>query len=271
MNIKESDITVVIPMYNAQATIIDTLESICNQTNTNYIREIIVIDDGSTDNSNQIILDYLKKSKIEIQLIRKDNKGVSSARNSGIKLTKTRWIAFCDSDDIWFPTKLITQVNFINNNNDIDLVGCNHTNKQLKIFWKKINKVHKATVKELCIKMYPQTSTILVTKYAIEKCGYFDESQCYAEDGNLFIKIAHDFNYYYIPIQLTIYDNNRRGFGVSGLSSKLEEMHKGSKKNIKEFYNLGYYSIIFYCFLYMFYDLKYLRRILISKFPIRKG
>ncbi|WP_296876834.1 glycosyltransferase family A protein [Thomasclavelia sp.] len=235
MNINNNDITVVIPMYNSQKTIIRTLDSICNQTGINYIKEIVLVDDGSTDETYNIVNDYRNHAKTNVRIIKKENSGVSSARNIGIKSCDTKWIAFCDSDDFWVPKKLAVQANFINNNIDVDFVGTNHTKKVLKILGKKIDTIHKATVKELCIKMYPQTSTVLIKKKVCEKCGYFDEKQRYSEDANFFIKVAHDFNYYYIPEQLVIYDNHQGESRKSGLSRNLKEMHKGEKKILENF------------------------------------
>ena len=99
-------ISVVIPMYNAEKTIEATLSSITDQDAIEYIKEILVINDGSTDSSPRIVKEYAKRKPSLVTLIDKENGGVSSARNMGLKISKGEWIAFCDSDDIWVKDKL---------------------------------------------------------------------------------------------------------------------------------------------------------------------
>lgn len=89
-------ISVVIPLYNKECSISATLQSVLNQTYADF--EIVVVDDGSTDNSADIVSAYNDK---RIRLIRKTNGGVSSARNEGILAAKGEYIAFLDGDDIW--------------------------------------------------------------------------------------------------------------------------------------------------------------------------
>lgn len=264
MDCFRDSITVIIPMYNSERTILGTLDSICNQTTPEYIREIIVVNDGSTDGSQELVESYLKSVPIKIRLLKKINGGVSSARNVGIRSADTEWIAFCDSDDIWLPQKIEKQVKVLQDN-DVDLLGCNHQNKELKILTKKITKLHKATLPELCIKMYPQTSTIIVKKEICEEFGGFDEKQKYAEDGNLFMKIAYKYNYYYMPEQLVVFDGGRRGFGISGLSSNLKGMHEGNLKNLSDLEEKGYINRSYGTLLRVFYWIKYVRRLMIVK------
>ena len=265
MEIDKKSISVIIPMYNSENSIVNVLNGICSQTAKDLILEILVINDGSNDNSFEIARDYAKKASISIRVINKENGGVSSARNRGLKEAKGKWIAFCDADDVWMPNKLEVQKEFVNKRVSVDLIGGNHTSEVLSIVGKKITEPHKASVKELCLKMFPQTSTILMNKSIYDAIGGFDEKQKYAEDGNYFLKIAHDYNYYYLPDQLVIYDGDKRGFGGKGLSGNMREMHKGNLKNIKELRKYGYISKLYYFILIAFYQMKYCRRIIIAR------
>lgn len=101
-------ISIVIPLYNKEQQIRKTLESVFHQTYQNY--EIIVVNDGSTDNSVKVVED-LKISKI--RLINQENGGVSSARNRGIIESRGEYIAFLDADDEWDSTYLATQMELI--------------------------------------------------------------------------------------------------------------------------------------------------------------
>ncbi|MGB3638416.1 MAG: glycosyltransferase family 2 protein [Rivularia sp. (in: cyanobacteria)] len=97
-------VTVVIPTYNRAHLVKDAVESVLNQTYQNF--ELIVIDDGSTDNTREVLAFY----KDKLTYIYQENQGRSAARNHGIKLAQGEYIAFLDSDDVWFPDKLERQV-----------------------------------------------------------------------------------------------------------------------------------------------------------------
>ncbi len=97
-------VTVIIPTYNRAHLIKDAVESVLNQAYQNF--ELIVIDDGSTDNTKEFLRGY----KDKLRYLYQENQGRSAARNYGINLAKGEFIAFLDSDDIWFPDKLARQV-----------------------------------------------------------------------------------------------------------------------------------------------------------------
>ena len=260
------NISVIIPMYNSENTIIGTLDSVKRQTVLEKILEIIIINDGSTDASLKLVKKYAKKNiNIPISIIDKQNGGVSSARNSGIKAAKGNWIALLDSDDEWLPTKLEVQTKVLEENPHIDFLGCDVNNIRLKILWRKINTLYKANIKDLCIKSFPATPTILFRKNIIEKIGLFDENQKYAEDGNYYMKICTNFNYYYDPISLVNIGFGKAAFGERGLSANLKGMYEGNVKNIKELKSRSIISRKFYIFLRIFYWMKYIRRIVITK------
>jgi len=97
---EQMDISVVIPCYNAAPFIGDCLKSVAEQTKQPH--EVIVIDDGSTDASCQII----NKAPIQVRLLHTGRRGGAGARNAGIKVATGDWIAFLDADDLWFPDHL---------------------------------------------------------------------------------------------------------------------------------------------------------------------
>lgn len=102
-------VSVIIPTYNRAQTIIRSIRSVLNQSYQNY--EIIVVDDGSTDNTEEVIM---KMNSQKIKYIKHShNKGAAAARNTGIKAAKGEYIAFQDSDDEWHPDKLKKQVEII--------------------------------------------------------------------------------------------------------------------------------------------------------------
>ncbi|MBQ0142660.1 MAG: glycosyltransferase family 2 protein [Prevotellaceae bacterium] len=109
-------ISVVIPLYNKEKAIVGTLDSVLAQTYTNY--EVIIVNDGSTDHSQQVVEEWLNSSvdhsiNSSFRLINQPNGGVSSARNRGVQEAKGEYIAFLDGDDLWDPTYLEELVKLI--------------------------------------------------------------------------------------------------------------------------------------------------------------
>lgn len=130
-------ISIIVPVYNAENTLNRCVDSILNQTFTDF--ELLLIDDGSIDQSGKISDEYAAKDQ-RIKVFHKENGGVSSARNIGLDNAKGEWITFCDSDDFVFPNWL---KHFVDNISDeIDLVcqafECNkplvHEFKNKRIF-----------------------------------------------------------------------------------------------------------------------------------------
>ncbi|NML37268.1 glycosyltransferase family 2 protein [Chitinophaga sp. G-6-1-13] len=106
--------TVVIPLYNKVHQIAATLQSVQQQVFTDY--RVIIIDDGSTDGSLEIVQHYLARNTVfaeRVLLVRQDNQGVAAARNKGIHLCETEWVAFLDADDLWKPEYLAIQYGLI--------------------------------------------------------------------------------------------------------------------------------------------------------------
>jgi glycosyltransferase involved in cell wall biosynthesis len=117
-------VSIVIPLYNKEEYILQALQSIQKQTLSSW--ECIIIDDGSTDSSVEIVIQFIRQDQERFSLIRQKNSGPSTARNSGINLAKGKYVAFLDADDIWLPTKLMTQVNFMEKNPNVFLTLTNY-------------------------------------------------------------------------------------------------------------------------------------------------
>lgn len=110
-------VSVIIPCFNSELFIQDCVESVLKQTYENI--EIILIDDGSTDES----LSKIEQFSTKIMILKKENQGAASARNLGIRNSNGSYIAFLDSDDIWHPEKIERQVQRITEK-QLDLVYC---------------------------------------------------------------------------------------------------------------------------------------------------
>lgn len=106
-------ISVIVPVYNAEKYILKTIETVINQTYTNW--ELLLVDDLSTDSSVEIIEDFLATITDErIKLIKQNkNAGAAHSRNKGVRAAKGRYIAFLDADDLWLPDKLELEISFL--------------------------------------------------------------------------------------------------------------------------------------------------------------
>ena len=262
-------ISVVIPAYNSSITIKDCVESVLNQSRADLIEEIIVVNDGSADDTVSIV-EELERSDQRIKLISKQNGGVSTARNVGIKAAKSEWVALLDSDDVWLPKKIEEQWKQIQLHPEIRFIGCNRNKEDVHIGTKVNDSLYRLKLKQLLIKMWPHTSTAVINQEVFEKVGLFNESMRYAEDGELWNRIAIQYPLYYIPVSYEIAGGNKLPFGESGLSANLKGMYEGNVYNIKKLKADKAISLGYYTSLRVFFYLKYIRRILITKHMKRK-
>ena len=114
INKKESKVSIILPNYNSSKTIKKTVNSIVNQSYKNW--ELIIVDDNSDKLTKNILSKYKNKKKIKIYFLHK-NKGAAYCRNLAIKKSKSDYLAFIDSDDLWRTNKLKIQINFMKKNN----------------------------------------------------------------------------------------------------------------------------------------------------------
>lgn len=102
-------VSVIIPVYNGSGYLLEAIDSVLSQTYRYY--EIMVVDDGSTDDTAALLQPYLRQNSEQIRYVYQANQGVGAARNHGIRQARGSWIAFLDQDDVWLPEKLALQTN----------------------------------------------------------------------------------------------------------------------------------------------------------------
>ena len=263
-------ISVVIPAYNSESTIKDSIDSVLSQTRSDLIGEILVVNDGSRDNTAGRV-EQLYASEKRVRVISKENGGVSTARNAGIKAAKGEWIALLDSDDVWLPEKLEKQWAEIEKNGDIVFIGCNRNQENLHYGTKAGENLYRLDLRQLLMKTWPHTSTALIKCTVFQTVGYFNEEMRYSEDAELWNRIALQHPLYYVAESLEIAGGNKLSFGQSGLSSNMKGMYDGSVRNLKDLYKRKAISLPFYVFLRAFYWAKYVRRILIAGANKKRG
>jgi len=176
-------VSVIMAAFNAQDTIKDSINSILNQTFSDF--ELIIANDGSTDNTKEIVLSFIDP---RIILIDMENKGPSIARDIAIKKSKGKYLAILDSDDIALPERLQKQVNFLENNKDYILVGSNAIilDRDENYVWTSTNPL---TWEEIG-KKFPYASfyhsSVMFTAEAYKLSGgYYTENKLYIFEDSL--------------------------------------------------------------------------------------
>jgi len=114
MENKKTEVDIILPNYNSSEFIEKTIDSVIGQTHRNW--NLIVVDDCSDEKTKKILKKYSQNKNIQIVFLDK-NKGAAFCRNHALELSKSEYVAFLDSDDVWFPDKLIKQINFMKKNN----------------------------------------------------------------------------------------------------------------------------------------------------------
>ncbi|MDD4066600.1 MAG: glycosyltransferase [Clostridia bacterium] len=272
----DEKISIIIPVYNAEKYVKRCLESIVNQTYTNL--EIICINDGSKDNSLQIINEYKKKDN-RIIVIDKVNQGVSEARNDGIKLSSGEYIVFVDADD-FIELSMISALYDIMKKNNVDVVKTSYNivldnNKCIRYIYDD-EFANKILLRNDAINVFKQFFfdgiTIWGTLYRkslIDSIDKFDKNFVYGEDVIFFLNVLLNVkNIYFLNGHLYNYVYNKDGacFNVKNYEINKQNFIKFSKIVINKLIendfmsnderktiNARYLGSFLSCFLYSFY------------------
>ncbi|NOQ74480.1 MAG: glycosyltransferase [Crocinitomix sp.] len=188
-------VSIVVPVYNAGEFLAETITSVLKQSYTNW--NLHLVDDGSTDNSAEIIAEF-QKNDDRIHYHYKENGGQASARNYGIHESKGTYIAFLDADDLWLKHKLTEQIKELETYNPDFLYGLGYyyypeKDPQLESYdWLSGKMTGNAFFKALYHSCAVNTNTVLVKKSFFQSVGYFDESELLrgTEDWDLWMRIA---------------------------------------------------------------------------------
>jgi len=200
-------VSIIIPTYNMAKYLPNAIDSVLAQTYKNY--EIIVIDDGSTDNTRII----LNKYKDKIKYVYQKNKGLACARNTGLKYSTGRYIALLDADDLWLPNRLSEEVPILDNNPKIGLVHANAIDIDeegntlgLTTQSPRLRKKNMA-LNLLLRKEHILCLTVLFRKDCLKYVGMFDENLTWlgVEDRDLWVRIAQHFRIEYIDKPLALH------------------------------------------------------------------
>lgn len=242
-------ISVLIPNFNAANYVGQAIESILSQTV--LPDEIIVVDDASTDDSWKIITNFADKYDF-IKIYRNEkNSGVAYTRNRLISKASGFYLVFLDSDDLSLPTRIERQLNFLSNNEDVDVCGTNFylIDKGNNIIGEKKFLETDTQCKKMMWRCPFGNNTIMIKKRCFDLLGGYDEEFLLAEDLDVWLRFSSKFKFYNIQENLVMY----RIHGQNSVIQKRKELYKYSikaiRKAIKEYnYNLSIVGYIYFYF-----------------------
>jgi glycosyltransferase involved in cell wall biosynthesis len=229
------NVSAIIPTFNSAAFIKEAIDSVYAQTRP--VDEIIVIDDGSKDSTREIVASYPG-----VRIIGQSHLGPAAARNAGIRQVRTEYVAFLDSDDLWLPDKIETQLSGLNANSSAAFSfatlsafhmseaasGANelYLPRELVSWFEDhngrdgmaIGDVYALLLRSNCM----QTSSVVARREAIIEVGMFDETLIHGEDHDLWLRLARRWPAVYIAGPIAKY--RVHSSALSGPGEKRQEM-----------------------------------------------
>ncbi len=220
-------VSIVIPAYNASQYLAETIESVLDQTFTDF--ELLVVNDGSTDNTAEIVSNYNHQDN-RVKLLSQKNQGVSIARNTGIQRAKGEYIAFLDSDDKWLPNKLALHVEHFQKNPNLGISFgrvefISSDGKSTNSF--SSSRLFKIAPEHLYYENLIVTpSNVVIRRNIFDSVGGFDSNLSGTEDAELFFRIIYKgWKVEGIDKVLVCYRTNQ-----AGISSNLDRMEEDWNK-----------------------------------------
>ncbi len=236
MNTRMSEVAVIIPTYNQAQYIGSTIETVQQQTFKDW--ELFVVDDGSTDNTTEIVRGFLGDKRIHY--VRQQNKERSAARNKGIEDSSALYIAFLDADDLWHREKLAKQIKAIREQPDVGLCytltdTIDGDGKRLQKSGRSYNYSGKV-FDRLLRTNFILNSSILLRRDLLMKVGLFDRSLPVfgAEDWDLCLRVARQYSVCLVNEELTLYRVHPENTSYEKLLNSglavVEKLYSGSER-----------------------------------------
>jgi len=188
-------ISIIIPTYDRSAFLKEAIESVLKQTYQSF--ELIVVDDGSTDDTAGVLSRYAGK----ISALSVNHGGPSAARNYGIKAARGDYIAFLDSDDLWLPGKLAAQMHFFHNNPEARICQTEEIwmRNSVRVNPRQKHKKYSGWIFDKCLPLcVVSPSAVMIHRSVFKQVGLFDETFPACEDYDLWLRIAPLYPIYLI-------------------------------------------------------------------------
>lgn len=195
-------VSVIIPTFDRANFLREAIDSVLNQTEKNF--ELIVVDDGSRDDTSSVVRSF---SDTRIKYFFTERKGVSAARNLGVKNSSADIIAFLDSDDLWLPKKLSTQLDFFSKLLRPAICQTEEiwVRKGVRVNPHKKHKKQSGWIFEHCLPLcIISPSAVMMTRAVFDELGGFDESFPACEDYDLWLRAALRYEVFTMPDALIV-------------------------------------------------------------------
>ncbi len=220
------EISIIIPAFNAENSIPQAIESVLTQTYQDF--EILIIDDGSQDETHSVVAKYLKDQRIKY--LYQTNQGAAAARNKGTNLARGRYIGFLDSDDVLLPTSIEERLFFLKKFRNVGMVftdilrirnkddspeihlkenGFLEAFSNAIVYRNDFYYIFDSSFFDAAIKTHPyiKTPTVLLRSEVLKTVGSFNSSLKAAEDIDLWLRIARHYHIGYIDKPLSVWNN----------------------------------------------------------------
>ena len=206
-------VSVVIPTYNRLPRVKDAIDSVLKQTYRDF--KLWVVDDGSTDGTGESLRVFGNK----VKYISQDNSGVSAARNLGLRVSRGKYVAFLDSDDLWEPRKLEIQVRWMEANPQFPLSYTDEVwiRRGIRVNPKKRHAKYSGWIFEKCLPLcIISPSSVLMKRALFEEIGGFDETLPVCEDYDFWLRLTCRYPVLFIDKKLIV----KRGGHPDQLSTR---------------------------------------------------
>jgi len=249
-------VSVIIPTYQRPHWVKEAIESVLAQNYKDY--EIIVVNDGSTDNTAEVLNQFQDTIKI---ITHKRNKGQAAARNTAIASSQGRYIAFIDDDDIWLPSKLEKTITLLEANQKIGLIYSDmFFFNEKEVFPEPQSKkqpLHLACVRWMLFlfgNIVPMPCTVVVRRESLDQVGLFDETVNFCDDYDLWLRISEKWLLYYLDEPLAMYrlsetnaskDKERITRMVLAVKEKAIHRHSDYRRLSPHLLERGFYKYYF--------------------------
>ena len=212
-------VSIIVPNYNCESFLIETIESVVKQTYSNW--ELIIVDDCSTDNSVAVINNYCQQDERIKLFVNDKNSGAAASRNRAIREASGKWIAFLDSDDLWLPEKLEKQLKFMNDNDyKFSYTAYEHINEQNEPMDIVVTGPKIVTKKKMFRYCYPGCLTVMYDSEEVGVIQIPDEIANGENDYAIWLKVAKTYTCYFLDEVLSQY--RVRDNSLSHKSSKFK-------------------------------------------------
>ena len=207
-------VSVIIPTYNRARIVGEAIDSVLSQRYDDF--ELIVVDDGSTDGTEDLVSSYLPR----LTYLYQEHQGVSAARNRGIASARGEYLSFLDSDDLWLKEKLSLQMRFMESHPECRICYTDEIwiRKGVRVNPMKKHRKYSGMIFEQCLPLcIVSPSSVLIARTLLDEVGIFDETLEVCEDYDLWLRIAARYPIHFIETPLIV----KRGGHMDQLSKKL--------------------------------------------------